>query len=65
MTEPRMETTARFPRTMEEAFPKIYREHFNPIRAHKPRHVNPDWVVCMVCMFALGFLAGLILGAGL
>jgi hypothetical protein len=50
---------------MEEAFPKIYREHFNPIRAHKPRHVNPDWVVCMVCMFALGFLAGMILGAGL
>lgn len=55
----------RFPRTMEEAFPKIYREHFNPIQAYRPRHINPDWIVGMACMFALGFLAGLILGAGL
>jgi hypothetical protein len=60
-----METTKRFPRTMEEAFPKNYREHFNPIQAYKPRHVPADWIVGMVCMFALGFLAGLILGAGL
>ena len=54
------ETYKRFPRTMEEAFPRHYREQFSPIRAYKPRHINPDWVVAMVCMFALGFLVGLL-----
>lgn len=54
------ETYKRFPRTMEEAFPRHYREQFSPIRAYKPRHVNPDWLVAMVCMFALGFLIGLL-----
>ena len=54
------ETYKRFPRTLEEAFPRHYREQFAPIRAYKPRHINPDWVVAMVCMFALGFLVGLL-----
>lgn len=54
------ETYKRFPRTLEEAFPRHYREQFSPIRAYRPRHVNPDWVVAMVCMFALGFLVGLL-----
>ena len=54
------ETYKRFPRTLEEAFPRHYREQFSPIRAYKPRHINPDWVVAMVCMFALGFLIGLL-----
>lgn len=54
------ETYKRFPRTLEEAFPRHYREQFSPIRAYKPRHINPDWLVAMVCMFALGFLVGLL-----
>ena len=59
MTEPR-DTYKRFPRTLEEAFPRHYREQFCPIRAYKPRHINPDWVVAMGSMFALGFLVGLL-----
>ena len=58
--EPRMETTRRFPRTLAEAFPKDYPDQFYPLQGYKPRHVNPDWVMAMVCMFALGFLVGLL-----
>lgn len=54
------ETYKRFPRTLEEAFPRHYREQFSPIRAYKPRHINPDWLVAMGSMFALGFLVGLL-----
>lgn len=57
--EPKMETTHRFPRTLEEAFPQHYREQFNPIQVHKPRRFDPDWLVMMVCILALGFLLGL------
>lgn len=59
-TEPRMETTKRFPRTLAEAFPKSYPDQFYMMQGYKPRHVNPDWLVGMGSMFALGFLVGLL-----
>ena len=58
-----METTKRFARTTAEAFPQHHREHFNPIERHKPR-IDVDWIVTMVCILALGFVLGLVLGAG-
>lgn len=59
MIEPR-NTYKRFPRTLEEAFPKHYPQQFCPLQGYKPRHVNPDWVIAMGSMFALGFLVGLL-----
>ena len=64
MTEPRMETTKRFPRTMAEAFPKEYPDQFYMLQRHKPKHFHPDLPVVLTCVFCAGFLVGLILGAG-
>lgn len=62
-TEPRMETTRRFPRTLAEAFPKYYPDQFYMLQGHKPRHFDPDTVVVLACVFAAGFIAGLLVGA--
>ena len=54
------ETYKRFPRTLEEAFPRHYREHFNPFYQPPRDKVPPDyWAMLGVC-FALGFVVGLL-----
>ena len=53
-------TPRRYPRTLLEAFPKDPRNAFT-ISRYKP-HVNVDWVVGVVCIFALGFVLGLVCG---
>jgi hypothetical protein len=63
-TEPRMETTKRFPRSMAEAFPKHYPDQFYMLQGYKPRKMHPDLPVVIMCVFAAGFVVGLILGAG-
>jgi len=56
-------TDKRFPRTLAEAFPHHYREQYIPIVIHRPKQINPDWLVMGACIFALGFLLGLAVGA--
>lgn len=54
------ETTKRFPRTMEEAFPKAHPWHFEAI--HAPRS-DPDYfwdsVLYLVGAFGMGLVVGL------
>lgn len=59
-TEPRMETTRRFPRTLAEAFPRHYPDQFYMLQGHKPRMMHPDLPVVLMCVFAAGFLVGLL-----
>ena len=49
-------TTRRYPRTLQEAFPKDDWESVDKT-VYK---VNPDDVLYLVALFALGFLLGLI-----
>ena len=49
-------TTRRYPRTLQEAFPKDDWETVEK-SVHK---VNPDDVLYLVALFALGFLTGLL-----
>ena len=59
-TEPRMETTRRFPRTLAEAFPKSYPDQFYMLTRHKPRMMHPDLPVVIMCVFCAGFITGLL-----
>ena len=53
-------TTKRFPRTLAEAFPQHYREHYNPFhQPPKDRTPADYWAMLAVC-FALGFVVGLL-----
>jgi hypothetical protein len=63
MTEPRMETTKRFPRTLAEAFPGSYPDQFYPLQGFRPRMMHPDVPVALACAFALGFLTGMLVWA--
>jgi hypothetical protein len=58
-----MDTYKRFPRTLSEAFPDLYREQFNPL--YQPPHdrTDPDVWVMLACAFGAGFLTGLIVWA--
>lgn len=59
MTEPR-ETYKRFPRTLAEAFPKSYPDQFAPIKRYRVQHIHPDLPPVLVCVFAVGFVIGLL-----
>ena len=59
MIEPR-NTYKRFPRTLEEAFPKHYPQQFCPLQGYKPRMMHPDLPVVIMCVFAAGFVVGLL-----
>ena len=50
-------TTRRYPRTLLEAFPTHYP---NSMSKYKP--LDPDWIVGLVCIFAAGFVLGLLVG---
>jgi hypothetical protein len=55
------ETTKTFPRTLEEAFPKMYPWHFEAI--HAPES-DPDYfwdsVLYLMCAFGMGLVVGLL-----
>jgi hypothetical protein len=51
-------TTRRYPRTLQEAFPKDDWETVDKT-VYK---VNPDDVLYLVALFALGFVMGLMMG---
>ena len=53
-------TPRRYPRTLLEAFPKDARNAYS-ITRHKP-HADVDAWVGFVCIFALGFVVGLLCG---
>ena len=53
-------TPRRYPRTLLEAFPKDPRNAFTISRYRPPADV--DWLVGVVCIFALGFVLGLVCG---
>lgn len=59
MTEHR-DTYKRFPRTLEEAFPKYYPDQFAPIKRYRVQHIHPDLPPVLVCVFAVGFVIGLL-----
>lgn len=59
MQEPR-ETYKRFPRTLAEAFPTHYREHYNPFHQPAQDKTPVDYWLMLACAFALGFLVGLL-----
>mgnify|MGYP006270367887 CR=1 FL=1 len=52
--------TRKYPRTMLEAFPKDPRNAYT-ITRHKPP-MDVDMWVGVVCIFALGFVLGLVCG---
>jgi hypothetical protein len=51
-------TTRRYPRTLQEAFPKDDWESVDKT-VYK---VNPDDVLYLIALFSLGFLLGLLVG---
>jgi len=55
------ETTKRFPRSLEEAFPQDYPDQYVAIHLYA-RKVRSDWMVFSCAMFGFGFLLGLLLG---
>lgn len=59
MQEPR-ETYKRFPRTLAEAFPHHYREHYDPFRQLEPDSTPSDYWIMLACAFALGFVVALL-----
>ena len=50
-------TTRKYPRTLEEAFPKDHNNAYTIIR-YKPEY--GDWAVWIMCVFAAGFLTGVL-----
>ena len=57
MSERINNTTRRYPRTLLEAFPTHYP---NSVSRYKP--LDPDLIVGLVCIFAAGFVLGLLVG---
>ena len=51
-------TTRRYPRTLQEAFPKDDWQSVDKI-VHK---IDPDTVLYLIALFSLGFLLGLLMG---
>ena len=51
-------TPRKYPRTLLEAFPKDPRNAYTITRYKPPMDV--DWLVGLVCIFALGFVVGLL-----
>jgi hypothetical protein len=58
-----MDTTKRFPRTLQEAFPQDYREQFDPLYQPPADQAHPDRWVMLFCAFAGGFIVGLLVGS--
>jgi hypothetical protein len=59
-TEPRMETTRRFPRSLAEAFPHHYREQFDPLYQPPRERTHPDYWVMLAVSFGAGFVVALV-----
>lgn len=54
------ETYKRFPRTLSEAFPQHYREHYDPFYQPPKDRTPPDYWAMVGCAFALGFVVALL-----